>query len=214
VEGKHFIYFVGAERTPRVPALLSQEGDVAELRCNMCSHGKLRALRGIRRHVTDKYATPSSLFFWFLLIRLLIPTDIRSRHRVLQTGRGWSGYYGRRCLRLPKRSWDRWAHNIGSSGIEVYGRFLRMYYTLFYSTCRNILTTQARFQHYRVHCVGVGLPIEILFFRSPPKTLARATHLLITHSWFDPSSARSGRLLMNPLWLLVIPPILWLTKFR
>ncbi|KAJ7921653.1 hypothetical protein B0H13DRAFT_2318161 [Mycena leptocephala] len=54
-EGKHFIYFVGAERTSRVPALLSQEGDVAELRCNLCSHGKLRALRGIRRHVADKH---------------------------------------------------------------------------------------------------------------------------------------------------------------
>ncbi|KAJ7878189.1 hypothetical protein B0H13DRAFT_2346730 [Mycena leptocephala] len=103
VEGKHFIYFVGAERTPRVPALLLQEGDVAKLRCNLCSHGKLRALRGIRRHVTDKHKRPApSAADWTRVERIL-----------------------RTTLPPPAETVSgRWAHNIGTSGIEVYGRFL------------------------------------------------------------------------------------------
>ncbi|KAJ7165712.1 hypothetical protein C8R43DRAFT_946364 [Mycena crocata] len=61
VEGKEFIYFVGAERTPRVPALLSQDGHVAEYRCNRCPQGKLRSLRAVGRHIADKHevASPS-----------------------------------------------------------------------------------------------------------------------------------------------------------
>ncbi|KAJ7713700.1 hypothetical protein DFH07DRAFT_785892 [Mycena maculata] len=55
-EGLHYMHFPGAERTyTRVPVLLSQEGDVAEYRCNRCPQGKLRSLRGLGRHVTDKY---------------------------------------------------------------------------------------------------------------------------------------------------------------
>ncbi|KAJ7192058.1 hypothetical protein B0H12DRAFT_1171893 [Mycena haematopus] len=62
VQGIHFMYFVGSERKkPRLPALVSQEVHVLELRCNRCAQGKLRSLREIRRHVADKHhiATPS-----------------------------------------------------------------------------------------------------------------------------------------------------------
>ncbi|KAJ6538327.1 hypothetical protein DFH09DRAFT_1398671 [Mycena vulgaris] len=55
IQGQHFIYFVGAERTPRVPALLSQERNVAEYRCKRCPRGKLRSLRTIGPHVFDKH---------------------------------------------------------------------------------------------------------------------------------------------------------------
>ncbi|KAJ7124419.1 hypothetical protein C8R44DRAFT_875455 [Mycena epipterygia] len=55
VEGQHFIYFVGAERTPRVPALLSQGHHVAEFLCNRCPWGKLWSMRQITRHVSDKH---------------------------------------------------------------------------------------------------------------------------------------------------------------
>ncbi|KAF7333004.1 hypothetical protein MVEN_02406700 [Mycena venus] len=54
-QGLHFMYFAGMERTPRVPGLLSQEGNVLELRCKRCIGGKLRSLRDIRRHVADKH---------------------------------------------------------------------------------------------------------------------------------------------------------------
>ncbi|KAJ7469848.1 hypothetical protein B0H11DRAFT_2435477 [Mycena galericulata] len=55
VEGVHYICFPGAERTARVPVLLSQERNVAEFRCNRCPLEKLRSLRAIGRHVTDKH---------------------------------------------------------------------------------------------------------------------------------------------------------------
>ncbi|KAK7053705.1 hypothetical protein R3P38DRAFT_1464714 [Favolaschia claudopus] len=58
-QGTHFLYVAGSERTPRVPALLSQEGNVLELRCNRCVKGKLRSLRDIKRHVADKHEISS-----------------------------------------------------------------------------------------------------------------------------------------------------------
>ncbi|KAJ6473108.1 hypothetical protein C8R45DRAFT_1012259 [Mycena sanguinolenta] len=54
--GTHFMYFTGSERRkPRLPALVSQEVHVLELRCTWCAQGKLRSLREIRRHVADKH---------------------------------------------------------------------------------------------------------------------------------------------------------------
>ncbi|KAJ7211565.1 hypothetical protein GGX14DRAFT_623058 [Mycena pura] len=75
IEGQHFIHFAGAERTPRVLALLSQEEHVADLRCNRCPKGKLRSLRAIPRHVSDKHeiATPSEAD-WTRVERILRAT--------------------------------------------------------------------------------------------------------------------------------------------
>ncbi|KAJ7124435.1 hypothetical protein C8R44DRAFT_148235 [Mycena epipterygia] len=55
IEGQHFIYYVGEKHKPRQPALLSQERDVADLRCNRCPPGKLWSRRAIGRHVADKH---------------------------------------------------------------------------------------------------------------------------------------------------------------
>ncbi|KAJ7499944.1 hypothetical protein FB451DRAFT_1162346 [Mycena latifolia] len=76
VKGQHFIYFSGAERTPRVPALLSLEGHVAEYRCNRCPQGKLRSLRTIKSHVSDKHdvAAPGPSD-WTLVERILRSTE-------------------------------------------------------------------------------------------------------------------------------------------
>jgi hypothetical protein len=167
VEGKHFIYFVGAERTPRVPALLSQEGDVAELRCNLCSHGKLRALRGIRRHVTDKYATPSSLFsFWFLLIWL--------RHKILvPSAADWT-----RVERILRTTLPPPAEAVSERSCSCIT--LCVIYLPQYIDNSGAIPALSRPLRWR---------IEVLI-------LARATHLLITSSWFGPSSAHSGRRLI------------------
>ncbi|KAJ7166121.1 hypothetical protein C8R46DRAFT_294544 [Mycena filopes] len=54
-EGRHFLYFEGSERTPRIPALVPAVGDIPEIRCNHCPQGKLRSLRAIGRHIVDKH---------------------------------------------------------------------------------------------------------------------------------------------------------------
>lgn len=71
LEGVHYLYIMGAERTPRVPALLSLEGDVAEYRCNRCPQRKLWSLRTVRSHVLDKHgvATPGESD-WTLVERI------------------------------------------------------------------------------------------------------------------------------------------------
>ncbi|KAJ7775650.1 hypothetical protein DFH07DRAFT_87474 [Mycena maculata] len=77
-EGLHYMHFPGAERTyTRVPVLLSQEGDVAEYRCNRCPQGKLRSLRGLGRHVTDKHdvVAPSGAD-WTRVERILRTTPV------------------------------------------------------------------------------------------------------------------------------------------
>ncbi|KAF8169019.1 hypothetical protein K438DRAFT_2064048 [Mycena galopus ATCC 62051] len=56
IEGKHFMFFAGSERKPRLPALQAQLGvaHVPELRCNHCTTGaKLRTAREIGHHLTD-----------------------------------------------------------------------------------------------------------------------------------------------------------------
>ncbi|KAJ7815430.1 hypothetical protein B0H14DRAFT_2847765 [Mycena olivaceomarginata] len=55
LEGTHIMFFAGSERKPCVPALLSQETHALELRCNLCTQGKLPSLRDIKRHVADKH---------------------------------------------------------------------------------------------------------------------------------------------------------------
>ncbi|KAJ7661314.1 hypothetical protein DFH06DRAFT_988156 [Mycena polygramma] len=73
-EGRHFVYFVGGERTPREPALLSLEGDVRELRCNRCTGGKLRSVREIGRHVVDKHGVPAPTEADWTRVELLLRT--------------------------------------------------------------------------------------------------------------------------------------------
>ncbi|KAJ6544414.1 hypothetical protein B0H19DRAFT_1034821 [Mycena capillaripes] len=73
-EGRHFLYFVGTERTPRVPALLSQEGHVTDLRCTRCTNGKLRALRDISRHVADKHKIPTPTEADWTRVELILRT--------------------------------------------------------------------------------------------------------------------------------------------
>ncbi|KAJ7248943.1 hypothetical protein C8J57DRAFT_1672025 [Mycena rebaudengoi] len=60
VQDSHFMFFPGAERTPRVAALLSEEGLVAEYRCAHCVDVlpqvvRLFSMRALERHVCDKH---------------------------------------------------------------------------------------------------------------------------------------------------------------
>ncbi|KAJ7277900.1 hypothetical protein C8J57DRAFT_1713512 [Mycena rebaudengoi] len=114
VQDAHFMFFPGAERTPRVAALLSEEGLVAEYRCAHCTDVLPRAvrlfsMRALERHVCDKCVHfHSSLFprisaFLSVVLRLAM----RSSH-------------GRDVVR--EADWMRVEQIAGSSAMEPVSR--------------------------------------------------------------------------------------------
>ncbi|KAJ7264790.1 hypothetical protein C8J57DRAFT_1718601 [Mycena rebaudengoi] len=114
VQDALFMFFPGAERAPRVAALLSEEGLVAEYRCAHCTDVLPRAvrlfsMRALERHVCDKCVHfHSSLFprisaFLSVVLRLAM----RSSH-------------GRDVVR--EADWMRVERIAGSSAMEPVSR--------------------------------------------------------------------------------------------
>ncbi|KAJ6563481.1 hypothetical protein B0H10DRAFT_2115209 [Mycena sp. CBHHK59/15] len=60
VEGEHFLWYQAAERTPRVPAMVSDRESAAKYRCNRCMEAaphiiRLISLRWLVLHLQDKH---------------------------------------------------------------------------------------------------------------------------------------------------------------